>query len=211
MGLTAETVSRAKHLYTHSGLEERKRVREEQMHHYGALLENLEGFGELIEILKALGFPANEASRLNQYIMKIQEQWEQMRVLKDYRTMQVSRSYARLFLMILPVIYGPYFVKIGRGPMANHDRVDGGWGFHVFAYCLAIVTQLVAVGFMCAQSSMEDPFNNIGFDNVRWADEIFEFRKIVERIFKRVPDEPLPLSTAEKNIKSTRVVILDNK
>merc|ERR1712107_106720 len=59
---TAKNVSRAKHLYTAGGLEARKIVREKQTNHYGKFLENLESVGELIEDLKEIGFPANEAS-----------------------------------------------------------------------------------------------------------------------------------------------------
>lgn len=175
---TAMNVSRAKHLYTEGGLTERKRVREEQMNHYGDFLQNLEGVGELIEVLKQIGFPANEASRLNQYVSLLQESWEKMRVVKDYRTMQVARSYTRVFILLLPAIYGPYYANLITA-----------MGQRVFPYCLAVVTQLVVVGFMCAQSAMEDPFNNHGFDTVRWKDEIFEFREAIRRVFDSDPDE----------------------
>ena len=71
-----------------------------------------------------------------------------LRTLKDYRTPQVTRSYTRIFILILPWIYGPYFLYLaGEG---NHGGVD-----IYFAMVFAVLVQIAFMGLYSSEHSLE--------------------------------------------------------
>ncbi|RLN02233.1 hypothetical protein BBJ28_00000223 [Nothophytophthora sp. Chile5] len=118
-----------------------------------------------VEVMKACGMPANEASRINQYHWLLQARIEKLQNIKFYRTPQATRSFTRLFILVLPLFYGPYYVYIARG---NEYQATN------FAFCLAlsVVTSLLMVGIFNVEKAMEDPFAGGGMDGVH-VHEIF--------------------------------------
>ncbi|KAH9260255.1 hypothetical protein BASA81_001424 [Batrachochytrium salamandrivorans] len=106
------------------------------------------------EDLKDWGLPPNEASRINQYNSMLQTEFENLTMIKAYRTPNVSRSFVRVMILFMPIFYGAYFGwvsgTIGGGAQTNP----------AFAIALTVVTVFVLLGLVRVQRSMEDPFTS---------------------------------------------------
>ncbi|OQR87518.1 hypothetical protein ACHHYP_08705 [Achlya hypogyna] len=113
-----------------------------------------------VEVMKAVGLPANEASRINQYHWLLQARIEKLSNIKLYRTPQATRSFTRLFIMILPFFYGPYYVYIAKGGAGLRTNF-------AFALLLSVVTSLVMIGIFNVEKALEDPFTDEGLDGVK--------------------------------------------
>jgi len=107
------------------------------------------------ERLREDGVPANEISRANQYLSKIASDFEKMRNIADYRTPVSLRAYSRIFLNAFPVIFGPYFALLSQ----KH--------FMVLGYLVAITYSVVLVTLDRIQDDLEDPFDQVGTDDVK--------------------------------------------
>ncbi|KAF0719713.1 Aste57867_835 [Aphanomyces stellatus] len=112
-----------------------------------------------VETMKELGLPPNEASRINQYHWFLQARVEKLCNIKMYRTPQATRSFTRLFILILPLFYGPYYVYL-------IESSDGQTSF-AFALALSAMTSLVMIGIYNVEKAMEDPFTEEGLDGVQ--------------------------------------------
>ena len=44
-----------------------------------------------------------------------QVSFERLAQLKEYRTPQLFRAFARVFILCIGALYGPYYVHLGRG------------------------------------------------------------------------------------------------
>ncbi len=115
-------------------------------------------FSELSIFIKELrkrGMVAGELSRVNQYLSKMIEAFESLKHISQYRTPITLRAYSRLFIIITPIIYAPYFAYIGKN-------------IHLI---LAMVTpflfSIVLVGLDNIQDHLENPFDQIGEDDVK--------------------------------------------
>jgi len=64
-------------------------------------------FGMHTEEMKKHGFPSGEASRLHQYHQYMQQRFEHLRAFKYYRTPQSTRSFGRVYILVLPWFTGP--------------------------------------------------------------------------------------------------------
>lgn len=62
----------------------------------------------LVQHLKTLGLPGGEAHRLDQYISKVGIAFERLCCLKEYRTPQAFRAFARVYILLIGALYGPY-------------------------------------------------------------------------------------------------------
>ena len=88
------------------------------------------------EFMRKHGFPSGEASRLHQYHQYLQQRFEQLRILKYYRTPQAARSFGRAYLIILPWIVGPYFAWVFESTNADYP----------YTLVLAAFTFLILIG-----------------------------------------------------------------
>jgi hypothetical protein len=143
-----------RHIYTAQGRDFKARVikRERELtRRLGLLFSELHWY---VEDLKERGLPANEASRINQYHSILQIDFEALAMVKSYRTPNVSRSFVRIMVLVMPIFYGPYFAwvsgSIGGGAQTNP----------AFAIALTIVTVIVLLGLVRVQRAMEDPFTS---------------------------------------------------
>jgi hypothetical protein len=100
------------------------------------------------EFMRKYGFPSGEASRLHQYHQYLQQRFEQLRILKYYRTPQATRSFGRAYLIILPWIVGPYFAWVYSE--TNRD--------YPYTLTLGAFTFLILLGLMNTIRGLEDPF-----------------------------------------------------
>jgi len=107
-----------------------------------------------IEELRQRGLPTAEVSRMNQYLSKIMESFENLKHIYEYRTPITLRAYSKVFIFVLPVFYGPYFAFIGT------DFYPG------LVYTIPILFSIILVSLDNIQDHLENPFDLIGEDDV---------------------------------------------
>lgn len=89
-------------------------------------------------------------------------------VLKRYRTPQALRSFARLFTVILPPFYAPFY-----GQMAKDLNSLS------LAIAFAVITAIALTSLFESIQQMEDPFvGNLKLDNI---DVVREFEKDLKK------------------------------
>lgn len=112
-------------------------------------------FSRSHEQLRDVGVPANEISRVNQYLRQLIIDFEKMNNIANYRTPRALRAYSRLFLNLFPLLFGPYFAQI-----AYPDHPLAG-------YVVAVIYSLVLVSLDNIQDDLENPFDGLGADDLR--------------------------------------------
>lgn len=137
----------------------------------------------MAEAKKAAGMPANEASRMNQYAFFLQAKFHTLRNIKKYRTPQVLRSMSRFFIVVTPVVFSPYFKHV--------KEQAGGWPF-ASVFALFIVFALVSL--LHVVTSLEDPFDGDGTDDVQVVQMLSEARAMLDL------DEAAVLSTRAEEL-----------
>ena len=126
----------------------------------------------LVQQLKVQGLPGGEAHRLDSYISKVGIAFERLCVIKEYRTPQAFRAFARVYILIIGALYGPYYLHVGKigeiqssdlagstsaiGEMTQEIGEDG--GSLVFALIFACSIQLAMSGLFHIMLGLEDPF-----------------------------------------------------
>jgi hypothetical protein len=125
------------------------------------MMHTIKRLAMAVELLKYHGLPANEASRVNQYSHMIQTNVNNLLQLKDYRTPLRVRAFVRVYIALLPGLYGPYYADMAKKGLTV-------WFAIVFA--LFISTALVAL--FNVQVGLEDAFvaGNDGIDLQIWKD-----------------------------------------
>jgi len=124
------------------------------------------GIGRLqrmVQCLKCTGVSTGEVSRLDQYISKTAVALESLFSLKEYRTPQGFRSFARAYILFLGVFYGPYYVYLGKtttvdvdtGIKSYHENLQNSLVF-------ACLVQIVLSGLYTIMQDLEDPFAKPG-------------------------------------------------
>jgi hypothetical protein len=107
--------------------------------------------------------------------------FEQLACLKEYRTPQVFRAFSRVYILLMPVMYGPYYCWLA-------SETGGSVGL---AITFACVLQLAMAGLLNLMLGLEDAFasknfNQSGrFDRVRVA----ELCEIARRQMLRIEQE----------------------
>lgn len=104
--------------------------------------------------LRAKGLATGEVSRCNQYVSKMFHAFEHVKHVYQYRTPQTLRAFSDVFIVLLPVLYGPYFAQVG-GEMSPG-----------LEYVLPVLLSLILVSLDNIQDHLEDPFDQIGEDDV---------------------------------------------
>jgi len=97
---------------------------------------------------------SGEVSRSNQYASKMMVAFEQMKHIYQYRTPQTLRSYSKVFIYILPIIYGPHFAEISKG------FSPGLW------VLMPVLFSVILVSLDNVQDQLENPYDRIGEDDV---------------------------------------------
>lgn len=156
-------MSRARHRVTKHGKHEANRtVRVAYTLFHSFLTEKVTRLTKRTEMLKLLGLPANEASRIRQWERILGEALEHLRVLKMYRTPQALRSFARIFSLLLPALYAPTFAQLAR----DADSLGLGIAF-------AIIVSLALTALFNSIIILEDPFvGHITLDGIDVREEL---------------------------------------
>ena len=104
--------------------------------------------------LREAGLSATECSRCNQYVSKIIGSFENIKHIYEYRTPRSLRAFSDFFILLLPILYGPYFAT---------QAVE--FSKELF-YVMPVLFALILVGLANIQDHLENPFDQIGEDDV---------------------------------------------
>lgn len=109
---------------------------------------------EEVRVLRADGIAPTEVSRCNQYISRMMTGFENIKNIYEYRTPRSLRAFSDFFILLLPVLYGPYFAF-----QALKFRSELFW-------IMPVLFALILVGLSNIQDQLENPFDQIGEDDV---------------------------------------------
>jgi hypothetical protein len=107
-----------------------------------------------IKKLRAAGLASGEASRCNQFLSKMMISFENVKHIYQYRTPNSLRAYSDFFIVVLPVLYGPYFAEISL----EYSEI--------LVYIMPALFSIILVSLDNIQAQLEDPFDQIGEDDV---------------------------------------------
>jgi hypothetical protein len=116
-----------------------------------------EAFGSLSDFvtgMRAAHLSPTECSRLNQYISRMITAFENTRNIYEYRTPRTLRAFSDFFILLLPVLYGPYFAYQAEQFLPE------------FFFIMPVLFTLILVGLANIQDDLENPFDQIGVDDV---------------------------------------------
>ena len=111
---------------------------------------------KLIEAFRSRGLPSGEVSRCNSFFSKMLLAFENLKHISQYRTPITLRTYSRVFTYVLPIIYGPYFAYIAKDITS--------W---VLVFMMPFLFSIILVSLANIQSHLEDPFDDVGEDDIK--------------------------------------------
>lgn len=126
------------------------RMDENEQNVYGAFSE----LSRFIKNLRGKGLATGEVSRCNQYLSKMIIAFESIKHIYQYRTPRTLRAYSDFFIVVLPVLYGPHFAELAK------DYAPGLW------FLMPVLFSVILVALDNIQDHLEDPFDQIGEDDV---------------------------------------------
>jgi hypothetical protein len=123
------------------------------------------------EDLREAGLATGEVSRCNQYLSKMLIAFEQIKHIYQYRTPRTLRAFSDFFITVLPILYGPYFAYLA-GEFSSS-----------LTYAMPVLFAVVLVSLDNIQEHLENPFDQIGQDDV-----MINAEKFVDRL--DLPSDP---------------------
>ena len=117
-----------------------------------AAFSELSGF---VKRMRAEGLASGECSRCNQYVSKMIVAFESVKHIYQYRTPRTLRAFSDVFIILLPLIYGPFFAFCAIEYEAP-----------VLTYVMPVLFAVILTGLDNIQTHLEDPFDQIGPDDV---------------------------------------------
>ena len=137
---------------------------------------------KLIQSAKRAGLSGGEVHRVDNYCQMMGTAFEVLTHLKEYRTPLAFRSFARVFILMMPALYGPHYVAIGRGLSEQEDNLG-------MSLIFACSIQLVLMGLFHVMIYLEDPFEEWRSDSVKITERIEVARRQLFRIARETPEE----------------------
>ncbi|MFC5047230.1 hypothetical protein ACFSTE_08095 [Aquimarina hainanensis] len=122
--------------------------------------------------LRGEGLSSGECSRTNQYLQKMMISFESIKHIYQYRTPRTLRAFSSLFIKVLPVVYGPYFA---------YKAEDMSWGLE---FVIPILLTMILVSLENIQEHMENPFDQVGEDDIK-----FNVEKFMQRLEHQSSDD----------------------
>lgn len=135
--------------YLRSAKKEDQEKKEEELYQ---IFSRLSG---AIEDLRDRGLPTSEVSRVHSFLAKLITAFENLKHIFQYRTPRTLRTYSRVFIYIIPIIYAPYFAFIAE---------DKPWAF---AFLLPVLFALIFTSLDNIQEQLENPFDQVGEDDIK--------------------------------------------
>ncbi|MEO9954483.1 hypothetical protein [Nonlabens sp.] len=121
--------------------------------------------------LRNEGLSSGECSRTNQYLQKMMISFESIKHIYQYRTPRTLRAFSSLFIKVMPIVYGPYFA---------FKAEEMSWGLE---FVIPILLTMILVSLENIQEHLENPFDQIGEDDIN-----FNVEKFVERLNHKSAD-----------------------
>jgi len=115
-------------------------------------------FSELshyMEECRSRGMTNSEVSRANQHLSKMLEAFENLKHIYQYRTPVTLRAYSKVFIYVLPIAYGPYFAHLALEVPT------------MLIFVMPILFSIILVSLDNIQEHLENPFDQVGEDDVR--------------------------------------------
>ena len=122
--------------------------------HEPAVYREMSNISLFILRLREEGLAPNEVSRCNQYLSRIALSFEKLKHIFEYRTPRTLRAFSGFFIYLLPIVYGPYFA---------FQAAEYGTAL---VYVMPVLFVLILVGLSNIQDDLENPFDQIGEDDV---------------------------------------------
>jgi len=116
------------------------------------------------EDLRGNGLAGGEVSRCNQFLSKMFIAFEDIKHIYQYRTPRTLRAFSDFFITILPPLYGPYFAYIAQD-----------YPFEL-TYVMPALFAVILVALDSIQDHLENPFDQVGEDDVEINVEEFRAR-----------------------------------
>lgn len=107
-----------------------------------------------IKGFRAQGMSGSEVSRANQHLSKMFVAFEQLKHIYQYRTPVALRAYSKIYIFILPIIYGPYFATVKE---EGHPSI---------MFVLPALFSMILVSLDNIQEHLENPFDKLGEDDI---------------------------------------------
>eukprot|EP00041_Stephanoeca_diplocostata_P027172 m.745202 g.745202 ORF g.745202 m.745202 type:complete len:411 (+) comp23127_c3_seq3:128-1360(+) len=184
--LEAPIVSRARHHLTKSGRSHQERVLSRVHEVKTAIATHLQLIQLLCEEMKFAGLPGNEASRMRNNFSSMVQAYESLTMLKHYRTPLGLRVFARGYIAVTPIMFGPYYAAIaGVDTVDSNDTIGVGLAF---TCVLSALTTLSMQGLFNIRLQLEDPFaSGTSFDAI---DISIETQSLLDKLVEDSADVP---------------------
>jgi len=115
---------------------------------------NFHELSVFIKSMRSHGLPSGEASRSNQFLSKMMISFERIKHIYQYRTPRTLRTYSDIFIVVLPIIYGPHFAE----SVTNYS--------YGLQFAVPVLFSVILVALDNIQSHLENPFDQQGEDDV---------------------------------------------
>jgi predicted membrane chloride channel (bestrophin family) len=112
------------------------------------------------------GLQAGEVSRVSQYLSKLAVALEGMKVVLRYRTPITLRAYSKVFIYSFPILYGPTFEFMAESFSYN------------LKYMMPIMFSFILVSLDNIQEHLENPFDQVGEDDIKF--DVEEFTELIK-------------------------------
>lgn len=105
--------------------------------------------------LRNHGVQSGEISRVSQYVSKMIVAFDNLKIIFLYRTPITLRAYSKVFIYVFPIIYGPYFASTFGDFSASLE------------YVMPVLYSFILVSLDNIQDHLENPFDQIGEDDIQ--------------------------------------------
>ena len=122
------------------------------------------------EDLRGNGLPSGEVSRCNQFLSKMIIAFEDVKHIYQYRTPRTLSAFSDFFVTVLPILYGPYFAAVAQDYSS------------ALIYVMTVLFTMILVSLDNIQEHLENPFDQIGEDDIA-----INAEKYVERLELQYP------------------------
>ena len=138
-------------------------------------------------IKKCRDMGMKDTSRISQFHQKMLLAFEHLKHIYQYRTPITLRAYSKIFMFVLPICYGPFFAFLSQEYTPQY-----------LVYVVPILFSVILVSLDNIQDHLENPFDQVGEDDV-----VINAEKFVERL-GLAPPGPLPDAARDLQPRDTR-------
>ena len=124
--------------------------------------------------LRGEGLSSSECTKVSQYLERMIVSFESIKHIYQYRTPRTLRAFSGLFIKILPIVYGPYFA---------YKAEQMSWGLE---FVIPILLTMILVSLENIQEHLENPFDQIGEDDIK-----FNVEKFINRLNHKTKREAI--------------------